>query len=141
MRSVAFAGPRRRDGELLQELSMDFCGVWQGLAWISQFSRRDSESSCKFFTVFLREQLAHFSSQLVCATSLASRSSRSSLRSLRAPPPGLSPGVVSAASAELPPGFLPGVVGLCLFLQDFGRCRKDRGEIEEGWAGNLIGLA
>ena len=30
------------------------------------------ESSCKFFTVFLREQLAQFSSQLVCATWVAS---------------------------------------------------------------------
>ena len=49
------------------------------------------ESSCKFFTVFLCEQLAQFSSQLVCATWVASRSSRSSLRSLRRASPRLSP--------------------------------------------------
>ena len=81
------------------------------------------ESSCKFFTVVLCSQLAQFSSQLVCATWLASRSSRSSLRSLR------------RASPRLSPRSRRAIVGPRRFLQDFGRSRKDRGEIEEGWAG------
>ena len=81
-------------------------------AALCKLPQASSGSSC-------RHPLRHFSSQLVCATSLASRSSGSSLRSLR------------RASPRLSPRSRRAIVGPRRFLQDFGRCRKDRGEIED----------
>ena len=109
LRSPSRASPRLPPG------SSCLAGLWGNRG-------RSPYIMCRSLSRIFMQIFHSFSSRAVGAVFVAT-----SLRHF-APVP---PGVVSAASAELPPGFLPGVVGPRLFLQDFGRSRKDRGEIEE----------